>query len=57
MLKAALFYEFLPPEANRDWTTLYMDVGVGLSLIVLALFLGRRLVDLFSDKGRWTEAA
>ena len=53
----ALFYEFLPPEANRDWTTLYMDIGIGLFLIVLALFLGRRLVDLFSDKGRWTEAA
>ncbi|OQY19879.1 MAG: hypothetical protein B6I34_09080 [Anaerolineaceae bacterium 4572_32.1] len=53
----ALFYEFLPPEANRDWTTLYMDAGIGLFLIVLALFLGRRLIDLFSDKGRWTEAA
>ena len=47
----AIFYEFLPPEANRDWTILYMDIGVGLFLIVLALFLGRRLVDLFSDKG------
>ena len=51
-----VFYEFLPPEMNRDWTVLYMDIGVGLSLIVLALFLGRRLLDLFSAKGRWTEA-
>ena len=52
----AIFYEFLPPEANRDWTILYMDIGVGLFLIVLALFLVRWLVDLFSDKGHWTEA-
>ena len=51
----ALFYEFLPPEANRDWTILYLDIGILLFLIVLALFLGRRLVDLFSARGRWTE--
>ncbi len=51
----AVFYEFLPPPADRDWTILYLDVGIGLTLIFLALFLGRRLIDLFSAKGRWTE--
>jgi len=45
-------YQFIPPEASRDWTVLYLDVGLGLTLIVLALFLGRRLVDLFSAGGR-----
>jgi hypothetical protein len=53
----ATFYEFLPPEANRDWTALYLDMGIGLFLIVLALFLGLRLGDLFSAEGSWTEAA
>jgi hypothetical protein len=52
----AVFYEFLPPAADRDWSMLYLDIGVGLALIILALFLGRRLVDLFTAKGRWTEA-
>ena len=50
-----VFYEFLPPAADRDWTILYLDIGIGLTLIFLALFLGRRLVDLFTAKGRWTE--
>jgi uncharacterized membrane protein len=52
----AVFYEFLPPEADRDWTIPYLDLGIGLALVVLALFLGRRLVDLFTAQGRWTEA-
>jgi len=51
----AVFYEFLPPEANRDWTILYLDISIGLALIVLALFLGWRLVDLFLAQGHWTE--
>lgn len=49
------FYEFIPPGADREWTTSYIDIGIGLTLIALALFLGRRLVDLFSAKGRWKE--
>ncbi len=52
----ALFYEFLPPGADRDWTMRYLDIGIGIFLIVLALFLGHRLIDLFSAKGRWIEA-
>jgi hypothetical protein len=47
------FYEFIPPGGDRDWTILYLDIGLGLTLIVLALFLGARLVDLFSADGRW----
>ncbi len=49
------FYQFIPPGADRDWTILYLDLGLGLTLIVMALFLGRRLVDLFAPEGRWTD--
>ncbi|MGD2164210.1 MAG: hypothetical protein PVH50_01640 [Anaerolineae bacterium] len=49
------FYEFIPPGANREWTVLYLDIGLGLTLVVLALFLVRRLVDLFATQGRWAE--
>ncbi len=48
------FYEFIPPDASRDWTILYLDIGLGVTLIVLALFLGRQLGDLFSARGLWT---
>jgi hypothetical protein len=51
----AVFYEFLPPEADRGWTIPFLDVGIAGALVSLALFLGRRLVDLFLDKGLWTE--
>jgi len=51
-----VFYEFLPPAADRDWSILYLDIGIGLAMIFLALFLGQRLADLFSAKGHWTEA-
>ena len=49
------FYQFIPPDADRGWTRLYLDVGIGLTLIVLAVFLGRRLVDLFLTEGHWAE--
>jgi len=51
----AAIYEFLPPEVSRDWTTLYLDLGVGVTLIALAIFLAARLVDLFAPAGLWTE--
>jgi len=51
----AVFYEFLPPDADRQWTTLFMDAGIILFLLVLAIFLGSRLVDLFAARGRWSE--
>jgi hypothetical protein len=51
----AAVYEFLPPDAERAWTTIYLDVGLGLTLVVLAGFLGIRLIDLFRATGRWTE--
>jgi hypothetical protein len=51
-----VFYEFLPPDADRDWSILYLDTGIGLALVILALFLGRQMVDLFTAEGRWTGA-
>ena len=32
-----------------------MDVGLGMLLLLLAIVLSWRLVDLFKRKGRWTE--
>jgi len=52
---AAAVYEFLPPEAERAGTTLYLDIGLGLTLVVLAVFLGIRLIDLLRAGGHWTE--
>ncbi len=49
------FYEFIPPGADRDWTILYLDIGLGVTLVVLAAFLSRRLIDLFSRQGRWAK--
>jgi len=37
--------------------TLLVDLGLGMLLVVLALVLGWRLLDLFRKKGRWTEEA
>jgi len=51
----AAVYQFLPPDAERAWTTLYLDTGLGLTLVVLAGFLGIRLIDLFRARGHWTE--
>ncbi len=52
---AATIYEFLPPEADREWTMVGLDVGIGAALLALALFLGGRLIDLFRPQGRWSE--
>jgi len=51
----AVFYEYLPPEAGRRWTVAFIDAGILLALVVLALFLGRRLADLFTPRGSWSE--
>jgi hypothetical protein len=51
----AVIYEFLPPDADRGWTTPFIDVGIVVFLVVLALFLGGRLVDLFRKRGIWNE--
>ena len=34
---------------------LLMDMGLGIVLVVLAMFLIWRLYDLFKDKGYWNE--
>jgi hypothetical protein len=49
-----VFYEYLPPGADRDWTLPPIYSGIGMTLTALALFLGRRLLDLLSAQGRWT---
>jgi hypothetical protein len=51
----AVVYEFLPPAADRQWTIPFIDAGIILFLLVLAIFLGRRLVDLFRSRGLWNE--
>jgi len=32
-----------------------MDIGLAMLLLILAIVLGWRLVDLFKAKGRWTD--
>jgi hypothetical protein len=48
-------YEFIPPSADREWTIPYLHGGLGVALIVLAVFLGRRLMALLTPGGRWAE--
>ncbi len=36
-----------------NWTLFLTEVGLGLVLIVLGIFMGWRLLDLFNRKGRW----
>ncbi len=36
-----------------DWTMLLTDLGLAAVLIILALFLGWRLFDLFKSDGLW----
>lgn len=38
-----------------NWTMLLTDIGLGLALVVLAIFMVWRLFDLFKAKGRWTQ--
>lgn len=49
---------FLSEAAQQpfvNWTMLLADVGLALVLLVLAMFLGWRLVDLFTKDGRWSQ--
>ncbi|MCZ7666964.1 MAG: hypothetical protein M5U34_06945 [Chloroflexi bacterium] len=48
---------FVPEVAQQgivNWTMLLADIGLASVLVVLALFMGWRLVDLFRKKGIWT---
>jgi hypothetical protein len=38
-----------------NWTMLLADLGLAIVLVVLALFLIWRLLDLFKGKGKWSE--
>lgn len=40
-----------------NWTMLVMDFGLGIILVVLAIFLGWRLFDLFKQDGLWRKEA
>ncbi len=46
---------FEQPVVN--WTMLLMDFGLGAILIMLAIFLGWRLFDLFKQDGLWEKEA
>lgn len=51
----------ISPEATQqpliNTTTLLGDIGLGTVLLVLAVLLGWRLIDLFKKKGRWSVEA
>jgi hypothetical protein len=49
---------FVAESAQQEvvnWTMLFVDIGLGILLVSLALFMIWRLLDLFKKKGRWTE--
>jgi len=46
---------FEQPVVN--WTMLVMDFGLGIILVMLAIFLGWRLFDLFQKDGLWKKEA
>lgn len=48
-----LFVSELNQQAVVDWTVLLADFGLGLVLVVLAMFLLWRLFDLFKNDGLW----
>jgi hypothetical protein len=47
------------PEATQqplvNTAMLFMDLGLGMLLVILAMVMVWRLLDLFKKKGRWTE--
>ncbi len=46
---------FEQPVVN--WTMLVIDFGLGIILVMLAIFLGWRLFDLFKQEGLWKKEA
>ncbi len=40
-----------------NWTMVLMDLGLGIILVILAIFLGWRLFDLFKQDGLWKKEA
>jgi len=50
-----LFVSEAAQQPVVNWTILLADIGLALVLMVLAMFMLWRLVDLFRSKGRWTQ--
>jgi hypothetical protein len=38
-----------------NWLMYVIDIGLGMLLVILAVLMVYRLIDLFKKKGRWTE--
>lgn len=38
-----------------NWLMYGIDIGLGLLMVILAILMGNRLIDLFKNKGRWKE--
>jgi len=52
-----LFVSEAAQQPLVNTVTLVIDFGLGMLLVVLAMLMAWRLVDLFRAKGRWTEEA
>ncbi len=50
-----LFVERSAQQPVVNWTMLLTDLGLAGVLVILALFLGWRLYDLFLQNGRWAD--
>jgi hypothetical protein len=50
-----LFVDEISQQGVVNTTMLLMDVGLGIVLIMLAIFMGWRLYDLFLEKGQWNK--
>jgi formylglycine-generating enzyme required for sulfatase activity len=48
-----LFVDEAAQQPLVNWTMLLADIGLATILVVLALFMVWRLVDLFNHKGKW----
>jgi len=48
-----LFVTEYMEQAVVNWAMLIMDFGLGMILVMLAIFMGWRLVDLFNKDGLW----
>lgn len=50
-----LFVERSAQQPIVNWTMLLTDIGLGVTLVVLGIFMGWRLYDLLQQKGRWAK--
>jgi hypothetical protein len=50
-------YMFRQPAQKVGWVVPFLDAGLGLFLVALAVFLGAQLIGILSPRGRWWEEA